>query len=120
MEPIINNITNKSEEILTYLNSKFDNDEFNLKNLDWNVKTVLSAKSENYLDARFSDIEFNMIKTNKGKNTINNFNNVSITFTKEDVEKAFNELSRIKINLKSITDCIEKLNVNNNFETNKS
>lgn len=104
---------------MTFLNSKFDTDEFYLRNLDWNIKTILSAKSEDYLDSRFSDLEFNMTKSNKGKNSLNEVKNVLITFTKKDVEKAFNELSRIKDNLKTVCGCIENLNTNNS-ETNKS
>ena len=103
---------------MTFLNSKFHTDELYLRNLDWNIKTILSAKSEDYLDSRYSDLEFNMTKSNKGKNSLNDVKNVSITFTKKDVEKAYYELSRIKQNLKTISDSIEK--INNNIEANKS
>lgn len=90
-----------------------------MRNLDWNVKTILSARSEDYMDSRYSDLEFNMTKSNKGKNSLSDVKNVSITFTKKDVEKALNELNRIKENLKNINACIETLN-SNNGETNKS
>ena len=113
LEPILTNVSNKAEEILTFLNSKFDTDEYYLRNLDWNIKTILSAKMEDYLDSRYSDLEFNMTKSNKGKNSLSEVKNVLITFTKNDVEKAFIELSRIKENLKIIGSCIENLNSNN-------
>jgi len=91
-----------------------------LKNLDWNIKTILAANSEDYLDSRYSELEFNMTKSNKGKSRLSEGKNVLITFTKKDVEKAFIELTRIKENLKTIGACIENLNSNNNSETSKS
>jgi len=111
-------VANKTEEISNFLNSKFDIDQYNLKNLDWTIKTILLAKSEDYMDSRYTDIELNMTKCIKSKNCLNYNKNVSISFTKKDLTKAFMELKRIKENLKLINLSFEKLNNNNNENLN--
>ncbi len=118
LDPIYLNICNKSEEILTYLNSIFDTDEFSLKSLDWNVKTILAAKSENYLEDRYTDIEFNLSRLGKNKEYLTESKNTLICFTKGDVDKILVELNRIKDNLKMMNSCIDNLNTNNDSNTN--
>lgn len=93
-------------------------DQYNLKNLEWTIKTILLAKSEDYMDSRYTDIEFNMTKSNKSKNCLNDVKNVSISFTKKDLTKAFMEFKRIKENLKLINFSFEKLNNDNNENIN--
>lgn len=111
------NLLNKSDEILTALNSRFACDEYNLRNLDWSIKSILSAKSENYLDSRYSCLEFNLFKENapkhKDQNGLSNdkysenVKNIAVFFTKSDIEKTYLDLFRIKENLKAINAFIE-------------
>lgn len=59
-------IAQKRNEILNFLNSKFDfnvsDNKFLFNNLNWSIKSILSANKEHYYNERYSDLEFTYAK----------------------------------------------------------
>jgi hypothetical protein len=55
---ISSSILNKKGEIIEFLNSRFSNGFYILKEFDWRTKSILASNRDNYLNERFADLEF--------------------------------------------------------------
>ena len=95
---ILNNcVKNQREEIIDYLNRKFNDDNNKLKKINWSTKMIISGtSSENHYNGKYVDIEFNYLKNEE------NIKHKNITFFKDDVKKFIKELNKIKENLEKI------------------
>jgi len=51
-------ITSKKTEILNELNNVFNEGNKFYKNINWSIKSILSASNENHFEKRTSDVEF--------------------------------------------------------------
>jgi hypothetical protein len=96
-EILKNCVENQRDEIIDYLNRKFNDNNNKLKKINWSTKMILSGmSSENHYNGKYVDIEFNYCKN---ENVIKHKN---ITFLKDDVKKFIKELNKIKENLDKI------------------
>ena len=96
-EILENCVKNQREEIIDFLNRKFNDDNNKLKKINWSTKMILSGtSSENHYNGKFVDIEFNYSKNGE------EIKHKNITFFKNDVKKFIKELNKIKENLEKI------------------
>ena len=96
-EILKNCVENQRDEIIDYLNRKFNDNNNKLKKINWSTKMILSGmSSENHYNGKYVDIEFNYCKNE------NEIKHKNITFLKDDVKKFIKELNKIKENLDKI------------------
>lgn len=61
---IVGVILSKKTEILNELNYIFNEGSNTYKNINWSIKSILSANNENHFEKRTTDIEFVYMKVN--------------------------------------------------------
>jgi len=51
-------VNSKRSDILNHLNNNFNQNEKIYRNLNWSIKSIVSANKDNFYQERYSDVEF--------------------------------------------------------------